>query len=154
MEQIGRLIKIIIPAALLIVGFNDLGRYLQAQYQLGTVTADAAIVSADIYKRSGDRTASWRAGESLAEKYQATVYGFDVKNGRVYLWTKMPVAGTWAVHRVSALMDKKPQSTPMNLQAEDMAIIDNISGGRVAYAFGIGHRAEEYEHMGIDERRR
>ena len=38
--------------------------------------------------------------------------------------------------------------------AEDMAVLDIISGGRVAYALGIGHRAEEYEHFGIDIRRR
>ncbi|HTI75276.1 MAG TPA: LLM class flavin-dependent oxidoreductase [Mycobacterium sp.] len=38
--------------------------------------------------------------------------------------------------------------------AEDMAVLDNLSRGRVHYAFGIGHRAEEYEHMGIDSRRR
>jgi alkanesulfonate monooxygenase SsuD/methylene tetrahydromethanopterin reductase-like flavin-dependent oxidoreductase (luciferase family) len=38
--------------------------------------------------------------------------------------------------------------------AEDMTVLDNLSKGRVHYAFGIGHRAEEYEHMGVDIRRR
>ena len=38
--------------------------------------------------------------------------------------------------------------------AEDMAVLDNLSKGRVHYVFGIGHRAEEYEHMGVDARRR
>jgi alkanesulfonate monooxygenase SsuD/methylene tetrahydromethanopterin reductase-like flavin-dependent oxidoreductase (luciferase family) len=38
--------------------------------------------------------------------------------------------------------------------AEDMSVLDIISKGRVSYAFGIGHRAEEYEHFGIDMRRR
>lgn len=38
--------------------------------------------------------------------------------------------------------------------AEDMSVLDIISHGRVAYAFGIGHRAEEYEHFGIEMRRR
>lgn len=46
-----------------------------------------------------------------------------------------------------------PLYHPVRL-AEDMAVIDNISKGRVSYAFGIGHRAEEYEHMGVDVRRR
>ncbi|MCV7279663.1 LLM class flavin-dependent oxidoreductase [Mycolicibacterium flavescens] len=33
--------------------------------------------------------------------------------------------------------------------AEEMSVLDIISGGRVSYAFGIGHRAEEYEHFGV-----
>ena len=34
--------------------------------------------------------------------------------------------------------------------AEEICTLDIISGGRVSYAFGIGHRAEEYEHFGVD----
>jgi alkanesulfonate monooxygenase SsuD/methylene tetrahydromethanopterin reductase-like flavin-dependent oxidoreductase (luciferase family) len=33
--------------------------------------------------------------------------------------------------------------------AEEMAVLDLVSGGRVMYAFGIGHRSEEYEHFGL-----
>ena len=38
--------------------------------------------------------------------------------------------------------------------AEEISVLDNISRGRVFYAFGVGHRAEEYEHFGVDMRRR
>jgi alkanesulfonate monooxygenase SsuD/methylene tetrahydromethanopterin reductase-like flavin-dependent oxidoreductase (luciferase family) len=38
--------------------------------------------------------------------------------------------------------------------AEQISVLDIISRGRVSYAFGIGHRAEEYEHFGIDLRGR
>ena len=38
--------------------------------------------------------------------------------------------------------------------AEDMSVLDIISKGRVSYAFGVGHRAEEYEQFGVDMRRR
>jgi len=34
--------------------------------------------------------------------------------------------------------------------AEEMSVLDLISRGRVSYAFGIGHRSEEYEHFGLD----
>ena len=34
--------------------------------------------------------------------------------------------------------------------AEEISVLDIISKGRMSYAFGIGHRAEEYEHFGID----
>lgn len=34
--------------------------------------------------------------------------------------------------------------------AEEICALDIVSGGRVSYAFGIGHRAEEYEHFSVD----
>ncbi len=42
-----------------------------------------------------------------------------------------------------------PLWDPVRL-AEDISVLDLISNGRVAYAFGIGHRSEEYEHFGAD----
>ncbi|MEO3757257.1 LLM class flavin-dependent oxidoreductase [Mycobacterium sp. B14F4] len=38
--------------------------------------------------------------------------------------------------------------------AEEISVLDIISRGRVSYAFGIGHRAEEYAHFGVDMRHR
>ncbi len=38
--------------------------------------------------------------------------------------------------------------------AEQMSVLDIISKGRVTWAFGIGHRAEEYEHFGVDMHQR
>jgi alkanesulfonate monooxygenase SsuD/methylene tetrahydromethanopterin reductase-like flavin-dependent oxidoreductase (luciferase family) len=46
-----------------------------------------------------------------------------------------------------------PLYHPVRL-AEDICVLDNLSNGRVAYAFGIGHRPEEYEHIGVDSGRR
>lgn len=34
--------------------------------------------------------------------------------------------------------------------AEEICALDIISRGRVMYAFGVGHRPQEYEHFGID----
>ena len=42
-----------------------------------------------------------------------------------------------------------PLWDPVRL-AEEIAVLDIISKGRVWYAFGIGHRPEEYEHFGVD----
>jgi alkanesulfonate monooxygenase SsuD/methylene tetrahydromethanopterin reductase-like flavin-dependent oxidoreductase (luciferase family) len=41
-----------------------------------------------------------------------------------------------------------PLCEPVRL-AEEMTVLDLISKGRVMYAFGIGHRTEEYEHFGL-----
>jgi alkanesulfonate monooxygenase SsuD/methylene tetrahydromethanopterin reductase-like flavin-dependent oxidoreductase (luciferase family) len=38
--------------------------------------------------------------------------------------------------------------------AEDMSVLDVISNGRVSYAFGLGHRPQEYDHFGVDMRQR
>ena len=45
-----------------------------------------------------------------------------------------------------------PFYEPVRL-AEDMAVLDIISRGRVAYVLGVGHRPEEYEHFGLELRR-
>jgi alkanesulfonate monooxygenase SsuD/methylene tetrahydromethanopterin reductase-like flavin-dependent oxidoreductase (luciferase family) len=41
-----------------------------------------------------------------------------------------------------------PLYNPVRL-AEEISLLDIISNGRMAYVFGIGHREEEYEHIGI-----
>jgi alkanesulfonate monooxygenase SsuD/methylene tetrahydromethanopterin reductase-like flavin-dependent oxidoreductase (luciferase family) len=42
-----------------------------------------------------------------------------------------------------------PLWDPVRL-AEQMSVLDLISKGRVSYAFGVGHRSQEYDHFGID----
>ena len=46
-----------------------------------------------------------------------------------------------------------PFYDPVRL-AEDLAVLDIISEGRVSVVFGIGYRPEEYEHFGLDIHRR
>jgi alkanesulfonate monooxygenase SsuD/methylene tetrahydromethanopterin reductase-like flavin-dependent oxidoreductase (luciferase family) len=46
-----------------------------------------------------------------------------------------------------------PLYHPVRL-AEDITVLDNLSKGRVTYVFGIGHRPEEYEHVGVNPRHR
>jgi alkanesulfonate monooxygenase SsuD/methylene tetrahydromethanopterin reductase-like flavin-dependent oxidoreductase (luciferase family) len=42
-----------------------------------------------------------------------------------------------------------PLWDPVRL-AEEISVLDLISGGRVSYVFGVGHREEEYAHFGVD----
>ncbi|CAN5826751.1 hypothetical protein BH09ACT7_BH09ACT7_28230 [soil metagenome] len=46
-----------------------------------------------------------------------------------------------------------PLYDPVRL-TEDMCVLDNLSRGRVTYAFGIGHRHEEYSQLGVDPSQR
>jgi alkanesulfonate monooxygenase SsuD/methylene tetrahydromethanopterin reductase-like flavin-dependent oxidoreductase (luciferase family) len=42
-----------------------------------------------------------------------------------------------------------PFCDPVRL-AEEMSVLDIISRGRVTYVFGLGHRAEEYQHFALE----
>jgi alkanesulfonate monooxygenase SsuD/methylene tetrahydromethanopterin reductase-like flavin-dependent oxidoreductase (luciferase family) len=46
-----------------------------------------------------------------------------------------------------------PLYDPVRL-AEEMVVVDAISGGRVSYVAAVGYRPEEYEHLGVDYHRR
>lgn len=46
-----------------------------------------------------------------------------------------------------------PMYDPVRL-AEEMIVLDHISGGRVSYVLGIGYRAVEYELYGLDYEKR
>jgi alkanesulfonate monooxygenase SsuD/methylene tetrahydromethanopterin reductase-like flavin-dependent oxidoreductase (luciferase family) len=59
----------------------------------------------------------------------------------------------------------RTQRLPMNLililpfyepvrLAEDMAVLDIVSGGRASYTFALGYRPEEFEHFGLAIRER
>ena len=38
--------------------------------------------------------------------------------------------------------------------AEDIAVLDHLSGGRIGYTIGLGYREEEYAMFGIDSKQR
>jgi alkanesulfonate monooxygenase SsuD/methylene tetrahydromethanopterin reductase-like flavin-dependent oxidoreductase (luciferase family) len=46
-----------------------------------------------------------------------------------------------------------PLHDPLHV-AEDLAVLDHVSGGRVSVVLGLGYRAEEFEAFGVDYRRR
>jgi alkanesulfonate monooxygenase SsuD/methylene tetrahydromethanopterin reductase-like flavin-dependent oxidoreductase (luciferase family) len=74
-----------------------------------------------------------------------------------YLPSPVPVAAAMAARTstipisVAALLLAFYE--PIKL-AEDMAVVDLISRGRVSYVVGIGYRDEEFDLFGIDRRRR
>ena len=74
-----------------------------------------------------------------------------------YLPSPVPVAAA-----VAARTEKMPITVgalllafyePVKL-AEDLAVVDLLSRGRVIYVVGIGYRDEEFEMFGVDRRRR
>jgi alkanesulfonate monooxygenase SsuD/methylene tetrahydromethanopterin reductase-like flavin-dependent oxidoreductase (luciferase family) len=54
-------------------------------------------------------------------------------------------------HQMAILLAAVPLPLwdPVRL-AEEISVLDLISAGRVSYAFGVGHREEEYTHFGVE----
>lgn len=119
-KNIASVAVLVLIAAVLI---NDGGRFIQARYELGNVTRDAASACADEAKRSHDRNTSWQAGEQLAAAQDVAIYGFDMTPDQVHVWTRMPVKGTWLFDRVAAFLAKKPADTPFTIDDELSVLI-------------------------------
>ena len=72
-----------------------------------------------------------------------------------------PAASTWlaaasqhtSTMRLGALGYTLPIKAPVQL-AEDVAMLDHLSGGRLEVGFGLGHRIEELTALGQDPHRR
>jgi hypothetical protein len=123
MDRVRKLLSIVIPVAIAAILVNDGGRYFTATYNLGNVTRDAAAASATAAHGSQDRTASWQAGQTPAQASGATVYGFDIKGGQVFVWTRAQVEGTWLLQPLMAYFDHKPQGTPLSIEDQGQALI-------------------------------
>lgn len=102
---------------------NDGGHYLRAQYELSTLTRDIATASAATARGNQDRTASWRTGEDIAKPAGATVYGYDVNERAVRVWTRMPVSGLWVLDRAAAVLASEPATTPLTVESDASAPI-------------------------------
>ena len=110
----------------------------------------------------GERAASYAAALEMAAWSEgrgaltvAVSQHHDVDNG--YLPSPLPVAAALAARTtslpitVAALLLAFYE--PVKL-AEDMAVIDLISRGRVSYVVGIGYRQEELDLFAVDRRHR
>ncbi len=74
-----------------------------------------------------------------------------------YLPSPVPVAAAMAARttsiRITVAALLLPLYDPLRL-AEDTAVVDHVSDGRVSYVFGLGYRPEEYEQLDVDWSRR
>ena len=63
------------------------------------------------------------------------------------------VAGVTSQLAIRLCLVLLPLYDPLRI-AEDLAVLDLISGGRLRLTVGLGYRREEYEQFGVDMRRR
>jgi alkanesulfonate monooxygenase SsuD/methylene tetrahydromethanopterin reductase-like flavin-dependent oxidoreductase (luciferase family) len=121
------------------------------RFSMRAMTADPAE-RADQYGALLDM-AAWSETHGCLAAIISEHHGVD--DG--YLPSPVPVAAALAVRtttlpiNVAALL--LPFYEPVKL-AEDLAVVDLLSRGRVSYVIAIGYREEEFAMFGIDRRRR
>src|SRR5579862_3423411 len=121
------------------------------RFAMRATTGDAAE-RADLYGALLDMC-TWADGRGCVAAVVSEHHGSD--DG--YLPSPLPVAAAMAARTtalpisVAALM--LAFYGPVKL-AEDIAIVDLLSRGRVSYVIGIGYRDEEFAMFGVDKRRR
>ena len=107
---------------------------------------------ADLYSAALDMCA-WSETRGCVAAVVSQHHGVD--DG--YLPSPIPLAAAIAARtttlHVSVAALLLALYEPVKL-AEDMAVVDLISRGRVSYVIGIGYRAEEFAMFGVDRRRR
>ncbi len=104
----------------------------------------------------------YRAGLEMtewAERVGATTVMFSQHHGSTdgYLPSPVPMVAAAAARTSTVALNVGAllllMYDPIKL-AEDMAVIDHLSGGRVSYTIGLGYRDEEYAMFGVDPTRR
>ncbi|MEU0934554.1 MULTISPECIES: LLM class flavin-dependent oxidoreductase [unclassified Embleya] len=110
--------------------------------------------------------------QEMSARYRATVEmaafadknGFDMisleeHHGADNAWSPSPLSTAGAIfgatERIGVIVCAllAPLYDPIRL-AEDLAVLDNISGGRLSIVAGLGYRPEEYAALGKDWKRR
>lgn len=96
---------------------------------------------------------------SYADAHGVTAVGCEEHHLAATGWLPAPllmaaaVAGCTTTIRISINALLVPLYDPVRL-AEDIAVLDHLSAGRVSYVAGIGYRETEYHAVGKDFRRR
>ncbi|WP_037677577.1 LLM class flavin-dependent oxidoreductase [Streptomyces griseus] len=96
---------------------------------------------------------------AYADEHGVTAVQTEEHHGADNNWLPSPFAFAGAVLgatrrlavTVSAVIG--PLHDPLRL-AEDIAVLDLLSGGRLVTVAGIGYRPEEYDHFGVDFKQR
>lgn len=114
--------------------------------------SDGSGPSAELYETALEM-ASWAEGRGAALAFVAEHHG--TTDG--YLPSPLVFATALAARtsslRIMVTVIVLPFYDPVRL-AEDMVVLDILSRGRVSYVAGVGYRPEEYEHFGVEFKRR
>jgi len=106
-------------ALFLLVAFtlvNDAGRFLMAVYRIDDRTRTIAFEAAQRAKANPVTQSAWPGVAAAAQESGLEVLAYRQAPTGVTLTTKISVTGTWVIGPVSALLQRKPLSTPLSLE--------------------------------------
>src|ERR1700731_188336 len=109
---------------------------------------DWAGLAADLYAAAIDMCA-WAETRGAVLAVLSEHHGAD--DGHLPAPLMLASAIAARTHTLAILLAAVPIPVrdPVRLAGE-MSVLDLISRGRVSYAFGVGHRDQEYEHFGVE----
>jgi hypothetical protein len=113
--MVKRIVLIIVVVVILIAVVNDIGRYIIVWYTLDETTREAARIAA---ANKEGRDAAAQAAVDYAATEDVTVYAYDEKDGRVYVWTEAELSGTWFLDSVLLVVQGGSLSEPYTLKAD------------------------------------
>lgn len=109
---------------------------------------DWAAPPADLYAAAIDMC-EWAETRGAALAVLSEHHGAEDGHLPAPLMLASAIAGRTRTLAILLAAVAIPLWDPVRL-AEEMSVLDLISRGRVWYAFGVGHRREEFEHFGVD----
>jgi hypothetical protein len=104
---------LVVGIVLLIV--NDGGRYIVATYSIREHSRTMAFSAAQIAKTDLSNNSGWPAAQKVAEEAGIEVLGYEQSPQGATVVTRIAVPGTWVLGPASALMSRKPLSTPLTI---------------------------------------
>jgi hypothetical protein len=100
-------------AALLI---NDGGRYIAATYSIRERSRAMAFAAAQVAETDPSNNSGWPAAQKIAQDAGLEVLGYQQSPSSATVVTRIVVKGTWVIGPASAIMAKKPLSTPFTME--------------------------------------
>lgn len=114
-----RILIILFVIALGIAIVNDGGRYIAGYFNLSDTTQQATLAAA---RAGSSRDAAAAAAVSYASDKGATVYAFDMDDSRVFVYTEMPLNGTWVLAPIMTTIKGGRPADDYMLRAEHSSL--------------------------------
>lgn len=114
-----RILIILFVIVLGVAAVNDIGRYVVSYFSLSDTTQQAALAAA---RTGNNRDEAAVVAASYASDKGVAVYAFDMDGSRVYVYTEMPLDGTWVLAPILTTIQGGRTTDDYMLRAEHSAL--------------------------------
>lgn len=115
--MVKRIVAVVLVVIITIAVINDIGRYIIVWYALDETTRETSRVASEA---EGGRDRAAQSAVGYAATQGATVYAYDEKDGKVYVWTEAELDGTWFLDSILLVVQGVSPSEPYMLRAESV----------------------------------